>query len=608
MTEEIIIDGEMLELDADFKGVQMVLQSPYLTELKSIVSNRTNTVTLPATERNKTIIGCNSLQQDSVFPYRKHRAIYKRDGVQMFNGYATLLSVTDKQIQMCFTWGNVDAFQKLFDTRLRDLADFYQGTTHRTEQYISYGNAPYCPALIDCGTGKHQPAKMIKDIMMRIQQKCGITGLSNVFGMWNKLGLLLPTRIGDATTKELQGISYGTISLRPVEVTWSFSYTAMRGVDNQTDVHNLMDSDGAINVQGKSKLRIKFNGTLEITQPMTASGVYQMWLLRDTGSGFDMSNGTKIADGINEGTVSGGARKYKYVFDNYDQEFDVSDTQYVCIIVSYDITKYTPTIITNTLTSKLILDPDELEEVVYGTGLNAYPMWANMPDMSCGDFVKAMMIPFGLFAYCKSDTEIAFTTFTELYNNKSVALDWTDKMITLQPKERRTALDGYAQRNFLKYKEDEGVPVGMIDSEIDCDDETLNAEATLYESPFTLPYDNKVPVYSQEALSEEQFAGDERAPRLIGVATNRTASTVILMQYQSWLKWSALLYSYYQQYQRVVNKPVVIKADFLITTADLNALDMRVPVYLKQTGRYYAIRKLTTKNAKVAEAELIELK
>ena len=102
MYEEIIINGKTMELDANSKGVQMVLQSPYLTDIKAIISNRTNTVTFPATNHNRAIIGCVSLQQDSVFPYRKHRAIYRRDGVQMFDGKATLLSVTDKQIQMCF--------------------------------------------------------------------------------------------------------------------------------------------------------------------------------------------------------------------------------------------------------------------------------------------------------------------------------------------------------------------------------------------------------------------------------------------------------------------------------------------------------------------------
>ena len=47
MYEEIIINGKTMELDAKSKGVQMVLQSPYLTDIKAIISNRTNTVTFP---------------------------------------------------------------------------------------------------------------------------------------------------------------------------------------------------------------------------------------------------------------------------------------------------------------------------------------------------------------------------------------------------------------------------------------------------------------------------------------------------------------------------------------------------------------------------------
>ena len=609
MTEELYINGELMDLDAGFKGVQMVFQSPYLTDLKSIVSNRTNSVTLPATQRNKAIIGCTSLQEQNTFAYRKHRAIYKREGVQMFDGSATLLSVTDTQIQMCFTWGNVDAFQRLFDMRLRDLAAY-----NEREQYIQY-NAPYGDLQlyysmpVDCGLGRKQPALLASRIISRIQSACGVSGLSNV-NDWKYLGVLLTTNRGDEHTKYEQGVNYGTLALKCVTVSENYRITAIVKGSDSSDAHNSMDSDGVIDVTSASKLRVKLSGTLEVTQPMTVAGGYQMWLLLDKGNGFTLSDGIKIADGINEGVVAGGARKYKYVLD-YDQTIDVEKAQYACIIVSYDIDSYDPSILVNSLSSRLILDPSISEEVIWGTSysITPYPMWHNLPDMSCGDFIKSLMLPFGLFAYCKTDNRIEFTSFAELYTNRTRALDWTDKMLKRYPTNIQTKIDGYARNNFVKYKADEGVVEGSLDGVIVCDDENLEAEKTLYENPFTLPQYDFVPLWTSNEDGTIDFTGDERVPRLIGLYESSTPPQYVQrLGYQSRLAWSNVLTKYYTEYQRVVNKPVVIKADFLITTADLNALDMRVPVYLKQTGRYYAIRKLTTKNAKVAEAELIELK
>ena len=179
MYEEILINGEIMDLDASFKGVQMVFQSPYLTDIQSIVSNRTNSVTFPATNHNRVIIGCASLQQDSVFPYRKHRAIYKRDGVQMFDGKATLLSVTDKQIQMCFTWGNTDAFQKLFDTNLRDL----KNTPYCSYPPLGQGDDPFRSGL-NYGGNRWGVCCNAQDILTAIENTCGVSGLTDLKFQW----------------------------------------------------------------------------------------------------------------------------------------------------------------------------------------------------------------------------------------------------------------------------------------------------------------------------------------------------------------------------------------------------------------------------------------
>lgn len=55
------------------------------------------------------------------------------------------------------------------------------------------------------------------------------------------------------------------------------------------------------------------------------------------------------------------------------------------------------------------------------------------------------------------------------------------------------------------------------------------------------------------------------------------------------LGWSTLLDRNYQSYKKVVRNPVIITERISISDIDLKELDVKVPVYLGQYGRYYAL-------------------
>lgn len=713
MREEIIIAGEPLDLDYGFRGVQLVWQSPYLTELSSIVSNRTNSISVPATVRNRRLLGYAGSQARSLFPYRRHPVIYRRDGVEMLHGTATLLSVKADTMTLCFTWGNREAFQPLFDTPLRSLADA------GGEQYIYYthlNDPTHYPYLVDCGCGRHQPALRVTDILARMETLLGVTGLSSVM-VWKSLGVLLMTRIGDTHTREVQGVTLGTPGTHTEEVQYLFDMTTLTKGAGSKDYHGVMDSDGVIDLSSVSSLRVALSGVIQLNQHATASAApVALRLMFDDGNGWDIARsvtlatptslpGVKLtpyevvdnvyaAGGVgsqialnaslscevhkfhvtesayyylsiffssgftqyavrftdDSGTIlsrelyiPGTATTYTnevvtapagatilwfscyksrrdtmqvlshvsegvYYFDiDTDAAYDVSAYDAACLSVMIDVGIYPATLYGVTLASRIVPDPAEGEDALYNIGERNYPLWANLPDMSCGDFLKALMLPFGLFAYSEREGVIRFTSFAELYANRTRAVDWTDRMIEQEPDERTTVLEGFARRNLMKWKADEGVPDGILDGVIECNDDNLDAERVQYESPLSLPYGNGVPVWTYEDGDTCTFLGDDRAPRLIRSLGNATPDNVRRMVYDPGMAWPALLDSLYGEYRRTVLHPVVLKVQVLMRTADLNALDMRVPVYLRQTGHYYAIRRLTTKDSRTAEAELIEL-
>ena len=51
MTEQIYINGYLMDQN-EGKGISLVFQSPYFTDIDSIISNRTSSVELPKTTNN----------------------------------------------------------------------------------------------------------------------------------------------------------------------------------------------------------------------------------------------------------------------------------------------------------------------------------------------------------------------------------------------------------------------------------------------------------------------------------------------------------------------------------------------------------------------------
>lgn len=611
MREELFINDVPMDLDADFKGVQLVYQSPYLTDLKSIVSNRTNTISLPTTLHNLRVIGLADVRQVSTFPYRKHRAIYKRDGVQMLHGTATLLNVTDKAIQVCFTWGNVDAFQKMFDIHLSDLGDL-------GETYVNLMNLPvtYRSYIMRWGNNQRQmPVVLASEILSRIEQKCGVTGLTNV-ARFNKMSIPLLSLQGDATTRTMQQLR----SNQEINNTDIISSGKDYGVivpDNfadLTDYHHSWDSAlKVIYTNGAQTARIKVKTTNKLDWLYAYDTTPQMTGLYAVVTPIegDISSGTATI--IKSGYVVTSQSDHYYRIDNMDEDvtIQVNGRQYLYLVLGMQQVSGTGYIAIQTHTTmELSIEFDEgMDEEVLYENINNYPLWKNMPEMSCGEFVRNLMLFSGLFAYNDNDTDVKFTSFGDVFANKINAKDWTLKMITAQSKERKTTLDDFAKNNYMRYAQVDDIVDGAYDGVIVCDDDNLQPEATTFQSAFALAPNNLLNawVFNTDE-GTYTFEGDSLGARILYDLSN------ISVQYPWWAgfkydeqAWTKIIEKYYAEYQQVVYNPVVIKAEFALNVADLYALDLRVPIYLKQTGRYYAIRKLTTKNLSIAEAELIEL-
>jgi len=81
---------------------------------------------------------------------------------------------------------------------------------------------------------------------------------------------------------------------------------------------------------------------------------------------------------------------------------------------------------------------------------------------------------------------IHFIKFSDIIKNKRIAYDWSDKLDLSKDKEPelKFKFGKYGQTNYLKYKEDEDVELGLGDDSFIFDDKMLPIEKTLIEMPF----------------------------------------------------------------------------------------------------------------------------
>ena len=69
---------------------------------------------------------------------------------------------------------------------------------------------------------------------------------------------------------------------------------------------------------------------------------------------------------------------------------------------------------------------------------------------------------------------------------------------------------------------------------------------------------------------------------------------------------SGIIRRRYDKYQQILDRPKVIDATFLLNELDLYKIDLLIPVYLEQTGHYYAIISITTSNG-VSKVKLLQM-
>ena len=277
-----------------------------------------------------------------------------------------------------------------------------------------------------------------------------------------------------------------------------------------------------------------------------------------------------------------------------------------------------------------------------------WPVAANLPDVTGAELVKSVMQLYGLMLASTPSGQVVAFSFDDLYSNIAAGTfkDWTGKLVpvdgSLTPRSVEFDL-GIAALNYFTYAEDSAVPKttgrGVL-----AGDYIHRAEAEIVKhDTFAPSLASTVNTGSGSVgvLMCEQFEVDNKGsvkrsgkakPRFgysVPASVNLRAFNYYSLENhdlnylaKTWNKRiifagetpgqgvsyaTDLAPTFFGGWDEAMTKGKYIKEQFTLSPSDLNAFDFRVPVYLRQYGRYFSVKKITLQVGGLAEVELIKL-
>ena len=647
-TYELYINDILCDLSSD-EVITLLYQSPIFSSLDSIQSNRSYNIALPPTPTNMRAIGQAARPDvDADAPYVRLPAALYQDGVPLFTqGFAVVTDIADT-INVTLTWGNADNFQPLFDANLRDLGPQLEAAG---EDYIEWnedsailkkGSAPSggvvsYPSVafwgIDFGMGLSNPKYLhpaidVWRILYSIQQAHEIT-IEDYQRLYGRLELspivpLVAKNGDDTSNKKEAAVSLLAFTEYTGDVVFSFNTNPREIQVSESSQYVLLDGfNDKIRIEiGTSDfgIRVKYNATttefdsirLRVTFCKKSANGITFIPHHESDQIIGISYGKSISDNY-----------VTFVFKPINATLNVSDWDAFFI--------------------RTMVDDDTAigqGEVVNTTNIsiwsnwkdfnfpNTFPIAPNLPDISQGDFILAMMNMQGLFAYADKDNPntIKLISIDDIIANvqNNDIIDWSDRVILNDihrvdmPDTSVFTIDDLAQSNILDYDNDDDVKTDTHGT-ITIRNENIEKEAELVELPFSASENATtggvncavVPIYEDDGKGGANYS--ECSPRILAWKDDQTynSSAICTGRFDPWMKFggeNGIVKTRYASYQKVVDRLRIITIRAKLTALDLYNLDYTKPVYIAQFGQIFAIYSVETGEDGICDCQLLKLK
>lgn len=626
---ELYINDILCDLSSD-SYVSLIYQSPLFSELDIIQSNRSQNIDLPLTPTNRRAIKhADRPDINSDAPYVKLPAALYQDGVPVFtSGYAVITEISDV-ISIVLTWGNVDNFQPLFDANMRDLSEAIHALGFSSIEWNANSKIREVSSLDDSvavdfigvNFGKGlldpryiHPSVTIKYLLHAIELHNGIT-IEGIERLWDNRSLLpfipLSSKNGDKVSNEAEALI----------ATPSFNASGYMLATNKTqDPRNIAGSDLNFavfpNKNGAGTLNLNLSDAGEyFTITQTASSDISTLSLYLRLNKLNNSDNQLILLGNSYHKETSDGRDIFY-FNPIDKKVNIVEYDYAMLYITPS--NYSISIgISTTGQVTLYLN---WNDIVFPT---IFPVAANLPDMSQGEFISALMAMNGLFAYAdiNEPNKIKLISADEIYTNlrNGNIVDWSGKIILNNahdvsiPELSSFTLDDLAQNNTLDYDNDDEVQTDTS-GVITIRNKNIEKEAELVNLPFSASENTYtdgvncalVPIYDKEGNFSEVTS------RILTWRNDQYLNGVAICtgRFEEWMKFGGeegIVKTKYTIFQKIVDRLRIITTRARLTTLDRLELDFSKPIYNPQLGHSYAIYSIEVAEDDICECKLIQL-
>lgn len=652
---ELYINDILCDLSSD-NYISLVYQSPIFSGLDIIQFNRSYNIDLPLTPKNRKAIGY--AERTDIYtdaPYVKLPARLYQEGVPLFtSGYAVITEISDV-ISVVLTWGNVDNFQPLFDANLRDLA--------QTLYSMNIGSIPWNSASalleygyerpqmgffgIDFGQGIANPEYMhpsieVQDVLTAIERYNGITidGKERLYGgLTCPLLLPLVSKNGDDISgavdyfKASRIVSDGRGNRTSFESNLNnYIVHDPKNIYMPYDPSNpSMNGTAEFQTLGASHMFLSINpNTTGDTFNVTCRVSGASWRLKEQihvivkGGGKDILKISSAPITITSGMTSA---VYTFYTKDFPKEYEINTDSISNISIQlkdfYNVQSDGAHDIILNWSVKLWGDI----EMIFPS---EYPIGVNLPDISQGDFLSALMSMAGLFAYPDKDAPdtIKLISVDDIYAKltNGGTIDWSRKVIlndrhdVSRPESSIFSLDDLAQKNTLDYDNDDDVITDTA-GEIRIENVNIDKENELVELPFSASENAplasdanalcaRIPMYT---TSDDGKTVDYNEPsaRILQAIIDDTSTGLYWFGYfgenMRFGGENGIVAKKYNGYQKAVDKLRLITVKAKLTAIDLHNLDYTKPIYIGQFGQTYGLYSVETGENGICECQLIQL-
>lgn len=599
---ELIINGVTVDLD---EKTQMDLQfvSFLFTSINSISAPRSWTVSLPKSAVNMGLIqGASSGDYAGngvplvEFPYKNYTVDYYNRGFRLINDGKAILTKIGQRIEFVFTFGK--AFEKIklmSETKLTSLTETatdyltWNRSINLNNMTAGFGwcnfysftneDRTFTTANADIPFSVLHPTVTFDYIMNKIAELFSVSliGLSALVG-----GCSFPLRNFDGVSVVGEQFTDSTSS----NATTIF-FTPYTGFYTLTFGNKFQNK----NIQAAN---------VKLTASATSTKPFYVEVIAEDGTIMHYLDAVLIgANYVYNGFIEFNLDSKNNSFTLYPQsDYTANISISIAIETNIKLAYYNPS-----------------------TTGGYFPIIPNLPDMTCSDFIFQAMQLAGVFPEVTDDAPntINFFSADTIIDNIGIAKDWTNKLVksTRRMGELSDAefkFGNYAQRNTLAYKADETNLLKTGDA-LTVSNVNLELENKLVELKFAAGKRFSV---SEKTIDYPLY--DIKIDAGVLIRNPKTQSNDVLgkivnvgginyLQFTDDLLWSNIKATEnYVAQQTLIDKPRYIKENFHLKPEDVYLFSAKIPIYLQQYGKYYAVMKLQYRESEFSECELLEIK